>query len=221
LHIAQISRGINIKGEKMASLAKRDPKTDWLITPANAALLVIDYRPTQINSIKSRDHDELIKNIVMTAKLARAFKLPIVLSTVNVATTMNEDTIPPLKTVLADLPSYDRTSINAWEDREFVEAVKATGRKKLLIAALWTEACLTFPALDALREGYEVHPIVDAVAGTSQEAHDAALRRVEQAGAQPISFAQLACELQRDWNRQDTEPAFLDIMVEAGKFGHK
>jgi nicotinamidase-related amidase len=205
----------------MTSLAKRDSKTDWLITPENAALLVIDYQPTQINSIKSRDHDELTKNIVMTAKLARAFDLPVVLSTVNVATTLNQETVPPLKEVLAGLPSYDRTTINAWEDREFVEAVKATGRKKLLIAALWTEACLTFPALDALREGYEVYPIVDAVAGTSQEAHDAALRRVEQAGAQPISFAQLACELQRDWNSQDTEPAFLDIMVEAGKFTHK
>ncbi|MDR3125510.1 MAG: hydrolase [Candidatus Nomurabacteria bacterium] len=205
----------------MTSLPKRNGETDWLITPENAALLVIDYQPTQIKSVQSRDHDELTKNIVMTAKLARAFDLPIVLSTVNVATTMNQETIAPLKEVLSDLPSYDRTSINAWEDREFVEAVRATGRKKLLIAALWTEACLTFPTLDALHEGYEVYPIVDAVAGTSLEAHDAALRRVEQAGAQPISFAQLACELQRDWNRRDTEPAFLDIMLEAGKFGYK
>ncbi|MDR2063812.1 MAG: hydrolase [Candidatus Nomurabacteria bacterium] len=202
----------------MTSLPKRNAENDWLITPENAALLVIDYQPTQIKSVKSRDHDELVKNIVVTAKLAKAFGLPIVLSTVNVATTLNQDTVAPLKEVLADLPSYDRTSINAWEDREFVEAVRATGRKKLLIAALWTEACLTFPTLDALKEGYEVYPIVDAVAGTSQEAHDAALRRVEQAGASPISFAQLACELQRDWNRSATEPAFLDIMLEAGKF---
>jgi nicotinamidase-related amidase len=202
----------------MTSYSKRDPKTDWLITPENCALLVIDYQPTQITSVKSRDHDELVKNIVETAKLAKVFKLPIVLSTVNVATKINKETIPPLKEVLADLPSYDRTSINAWEDRDFVEAVEATGRKKLLIAALWTEACLTFPSLDAMRQGYEVYPIVDAVAGTTLEAHQAALRRVEQAGAQPISFAQLACELQRDWNRRDTEPAFLQLLLDTGKF---
>jgi nicotinamidase-related amidase len=192
-----------------------------LITPDNVALIVIDYQPVQVDNVKSRDKDELVKGIVTTAKLARAFDLPIVLSTVNVTSGVNADTIAPLKEVLSDLPSYDRTTINAWEDHEFLQAVEATGRKKLLIAALWTEACLTFPTLDALREGYQVYPIVDVVAGTSLEAHNAALRRVEQAGAQLISFAQLACELQRDWNRQSTEQAFVDVMREAGKFQNK
>ena len=114
--------------------------------------------------------------------------------------------------------SYDRTTINAWEDKEFYEAVKATNRRKLIMAALWTEACLTFPTLDALKEGYEVYPVVDAVGGTSKIAHETALRRVEQAGAQLTSLAQLACEVQRDWNRTDTVPDMVEILTEAGIF---
>ncbi len=118
--------------------------------------------------------------------------------------------------MLSKVETYDRTSINAWEDVEFVKAVKATGRKKLIMTALWTEACLTFPALDALREGYEVYPVVDAVGGTSVEAHQAALRRIEQAGGKPISWTQLLCELQRDWARKETVPQFIDLFIETG-----
>ena len=121
-----------------------------------------------------------------------------------------------LRRVLKDFPTYDRTSINAWEDVEFVKAVKATGRKKLIMTALWTEACLTFPTLDALREGFEVYPVVDAVGGTSVEAHQAALRRAEQAGAKPIGWTQLLCELQRDWQRKETVPAFMNLFIETG-----
>ena len=107
--------------------------------------------------------------------------MPIIHSTVNVKTGLNKPPIPQLSKVLKDYPTYDRTSINSWEDTEFKEAVKATGRRKLIMTALWTEACLTFPALDALAEGYEVYVVVDAVGGTSVAAHEAALRRIEQA----------------------------------------
>ena len=113
--------------------------------------------------------------------------------------------------MLGDGPVYDRTTINAWEDREFRKAVEDAGRRKLVMTALWTEACLTFPTLDALREGYEVYLVVDAVGGTSLTAHDAALRRMEQAGAKLISRAQLYCELQRDWNRAETVPGFMEV----------
>ena len=118
--------------------------------------------------------------------------------------------------LVKDLPSYDRTTINAWEDVEFLEAVKATKRKKLIMAALWTEACLLFPTLDALKEGYEVYPVVDAVAGTSIVAHDAALRRMEKAGAQPVSLMGLICEIQRDWARSETIPAMLGVLAGVG-----
>ncbi|MCL2484553.1 MAG: hydrolase [Endomicrobia bacterium] len=202
----------------MTSFPVRNPKEDWLITPQNAALVIIDYQPTQVQSINSMDRSQLVKNITVVAEIAKAFKLPVVLSTVNVQSGKNKETIHDLKAALGDIPSYDRTSINAWEDKEFYEAVKATGRKKLIMTALWTEACLTFPTIDALKEGYEVFPVVDAIGGTSKPAHETALRRAEQAGAQLISIAQLACELQRDWNRADTVPDFLKIMFEAGIF---
>lgn len=204
----------------MSSLPVRDPCTDALLTPENAILILIDYQPPQVNTIASMDRPTLINNVVTLAKIAKAYDLPIVLSTVNVTTGVNPDTIPQLREVLTDVPSIDRTSINSWEDREFVAAVKATGRNKLIMAALWTEACLTFPALDAIREGYEVFPVVDAIGGTSVTAHRAALRRVAQAGAQMTSWIQVLCELQRDWARKATVPAMVQIAIEhGGTFG--
>lgn len=200
----------------MASEPIRDPVNDHLLTPKNAALIVIDYQPVQVNSIASMDRQKLIDNIVGVAQIAMTYGLPIVHSTVNVKTGLNKPPIPQLRKVLDGIPTYDRTSINSWEDVEFVRAVEATGRKKLIMTALWTEACLTFPALDALREGYEVYVVVDAVGGTSIEAHDAALRRIEQAGAKMIGWTQLLCELQRDWARKDTVPAFMDLFVQIG-----
>jgi nicotinamidase-related amidase len=199
----------------MSSEARRDPVEDALLTPENAALVIIDYQPIQVNSIKSMDHQELVDNIVTLAKTARAYALPVVHSTVNVRTGKNEGPIRPLLEALASDQFYDRTTINAWEDVEFRRAVQATGRRKLVMAALWTEACLTFPTLDALRAGYEVFPVVDAVGGTSTVAHETALRRVEQAGAQLISIPQLLCELQRDWARAATVPAFVKLLFKS------
>jgi nicotinamidase-related amidase len=200
----------------MASLPIRDQKKDHLLTPENATLIIIDYQPVQVNSIASMDRQLLLNNIAGTASAAKLFKVPIVLSTVNVKTGFNKETVPQLKKHLNGVASYDRTSINAWEDKEFVEAVKATGRKKLIFTALWTEACLSFPVLDALKEGYEVYMVVDAVGGTSKEAHDAAIRRMEQAGAIAISVAQLFCELQRDWSRADTAKEFMNLFIQTG-----
>lgn len=195
----------------MTSAAIRDPAKDHLLTPKNAAFIVIDYQPIQVGSIRSMNQKELVFNIVHSAKAAVNYGLPIIHSTVNVATGKNKPPIPPLMEVLGAYPTYDRTSINSWEDVEFKKAVEATGRKKLIMAALWTEACLTFPALDAMKEGYEVYAVADAVGGTSLTAHEAALRRIEQAGAQLISKTQLYCELQRDWNRTATVPGFMDV----------
>ena len=200
----------------MASEPIRDPLKDELLTPQNAAFVIIDYQPVQVNSIASMDRQLLVNNIVGTAKAAVAYGLPIVHSTVNVKTGLNKPPIPQLRKVLGELPTYDRTTINSWEDVEFRKAVQATGRRKLVMTALWTEACLTFPALDALREGYEVYVVADAVGGTSVTAHEMALRRIEQAGGKMISVAQLFCELQRDWKRQDTVPAFINLFIETG-----
>jgi nicotinamidase-related amidase len=196
----------------MTSEPIRDPLADPLLTPANSALVVIDYQPSQIQTVASMDTDLLIRNIVSVARTATTYGLPIVLSTVNVANGQGH-TIPELAQVLADQVEIDRTQINAWEDVEFRQAVEATGRKKLIMTALWTEVCLAFPTLDALREGFEVYPVVDAVGGTSPEAHRAGLERTIQAGAQPISWVSLACELQRDWARLETVPEVVDIVL--------
>jgi len=196
----------------MTSEPTRDPLTDPLLTPSNSTLVVIDYQPSQIQTVQSMDTDLLVRNIVSVARTAKTYGLPIVLSTVNVANGQGR-TIPELAEILSDHVEIDRTQINAWEDVEFRNAVEATGRKKLIMTALWTEVCLTFPSLDALRAGYEVFPVVDAVGGTSLEAHRAGLERITKAGAQPISWVSLACELQRDWGRLATVPEVVDIVL--------
>jgi nicotinamidase-related amidase len=198
----------------MSSPAIRDQLKDQLLTPKNAALVIIDYQPIQVSSILSMDRRMLVENIVRVAKIGKAYGLPIIVSTVNVKTGVNKPTIPELQEVLAGIEQLDRTTINAWEDVEFTAAVRATGRKKLIMTALWTEACLTFPSLDALREGYDVYPVVDAVGGTSIEAHRAGLDRILQAGGRPTSWVQLICELQRDWNRKGTVKDFARILFD-------
>ena len=195
------------------STVVRDQLGDHLLTPKNAALLVIDYQPSQLAGVRSMDRDLLLKNVVSTAKIAKLFGLPIVHSTINVKTGRGQPTLPPLAEVLAGDPPIDRTTTNAWEDANFLDAVRATGRRKLLICALWTEICMAFPALDAMREGYEVYPVVDAIGGTSLEAHNAGLQRVVQAGAKPTSWVALAVELQRDWARLETVQEVVQIVL--------
>ncbi len=197
----------------MTSEPIRDPKFDHLLTPQNSAFIIIDFQPIQVSSIRSMDQKELVFNIVQTAKAAVNYKLPIVHSTVNIATGKNKPPIQPIQDVLGKFPTYDRTTINSWEDVEFKKAVLATGRRKLIMTALWTEACLAFPALDAMKEGFEVYVVADAVGGTSLAAHEAALRRIEQAGGKLISKTQLYCELQRDWARTETVPGFMEVFA--------
>lgn len=190
----------------------RDPLTDHLLTPQNAALVIIDFQPVQVGSIQSRPKRELVANITALARIAKLYELPVVLSTVNVKTGRNQPTIYQITNVLNGVETIDRTSINAWEDEDFVRAVKTTGRKKLIMAALWTEVCLVHPALDAIREGFEVYAAIDCVGGTSPEAHELGVQRLVQAGAKPVSWVQIICELQRDWNREKTTQGFADIL---------
>ena len=196
----------------MTSAPVRDPLADHLLTPENAAFLIIDYQPAQIGAVHSMDRALLLKNAVSTVRLIKTFGVPIVHSTVNVATGRGQPTLPELAGLLADDKPLDRTTVNAWEDIEVLQAVHATGRRKLILCALWTEICMAFTALDALREGYEVYPVVDAIGGTSPEAHRAGLDRVMQAGAQPIGWVSLAGELQRDWAR-DPSAATYEIVI--------
>jgi len=182
----------------------RDPKSDSLLTPQNAVLALIDYQPEQYAGVTSVAHGELLAHVTMLGRVATVFELPVVLSTVYVKHGMS-GTNPELLEALPGLPEIDRTSMNSWEDPDFREAVERTGRKKLVIAGLWTEVCVAFPTLDALRAGYEVYVVEDAIGGVSRVAHEAAMQRMIQAGAVPISVLGLACELQRDWGRPDAD----------------
>jgi nicotinamidase-related amidase len=187
----------------MTSAPVRDPIADHLLTPQNAAFLLIDFQPQQLTAVHSMDQALLVKNAVSTVRLVKTFGVPVVHSTVNVANGREQPTIPEIADLMPDDKPLDRTTINSWEDIEFVQAVHATGRRKLIFCALWTEMCMAFAALDAIREGYEVYPVTDAIGGTSPEAHRAGLDRVVQAGGQPITWVSLAGELLRDWARPE------------------
>ena len=180
----------------------RDPNTDSLLTPQNAVIAFIDYQREQYAGVRSVDHDELLAHATMLGRIASSFELPVVLSTVYVKHGMS-GTNAELREALPGVLEIDRTTMNSWEDAEFRAAVERTGRKKLILAGLWTEVCVAFPALDAMRAGYQVYVVVDAIGGVSRTAHESAMQRMVQAGVVPISVLGLACELQRDWGRPD------------------
>jgi nicotinamidase-related amidase len=182
----------------------RDPRTDSLLTPQNAVLALIDYQPDQYAGVASVKRDELLAHVTMLGRVATSFKLPVVLSTVYVKHGMS-GTNAELLEALPGVQEIDRTTMNSWEDPDFRSAVERTGRKKLIIAGLWTEVCVAFPTLDALRAGYEVYVVVDAIGGVSRVAHESAMQRMIQAGAVPITVLGLACELQRDWGRPEAD----------------
>ena len=162
----------------MTTETARDPKTDHLLTPENSALILIDYQPGLVDGIRSIQRDILVNNVVALAKTGKMFQMPIILSTVGVGAGYQEDTIPELQQILHDIQPIDRAKVNAWEQPEFRQAIEALGRKKLIVAALWTEVCLVFPALDMLAEGYQVYAVSDASGGTSVDAHERGMQRL-------------------------------------------
>ena len=172
-----------------------------LLTPENCLLLLIDHQPFQLANVNSHEPTMVINNATALAKIAKAYSIPTILTIVN--GDRGGKIFSQVQAVFPDQKPIDRTFINAWEDRRVVEAVKKTGRKKLVIAALWSEMCLAMPAIQAMGEGYDVYVVTDASGGVSPEAHDMAIRRLVAAGAQPITWLGMAGELQRDWARTD------------------
>lgn len=179
----------------------RDPKSDHLLTPENCVVVLIDYQPEQYRTVTSSSHEGIDLNVIALCKLATAYDLPVVVSTVGVDMGVNEGTAKHILAELPDVNEIDRTGVNAWEDEEFRKAIEATGRQKIVMAGLWTEVCLAFPTLDMLAEGYEVYPVADAVGGTSVTAHHQALERMRQAGAHPVTAISFGSELMRNWAR--------------------
>jgi nicotinamidase-related amidase len=187
---------------------------DALLTPQNSVLLLIDHQPFQFANLHSHEPTMIVNNVVGLAKTAKAFGVPTILTTV-----LEERgglLIKDLQAVFPEQKPINRTFINTWQDQSVVAAVKKTGRKKLLIAALWTEMCLAMPAIQAQGEGYDVFAVTDASGGVSVEAHDMAVRRMVQAGVTPVTWINVFGEWQRDWARTETLAAVAEVLVAHG-----
>src|SRR5882672_5602833 len=169
-------------------------------TSADCALVLIDFQKEMFQSIRSETGADLVElHVRLLARTAKAFNVPVVLSTVGVGAGFNRPTLPSILAELAGVPVIDRTSMNAFEDGAFSDAVKKTGRKRLIIAGLHTEICLTFASVQALKDGYDVMYVADAVGGRSQVAHSIAIARLAHAGAVPATALAVLTELFRDW----------------------
>jgi nicotinamidase-related amidase len=190
-----------------------------LLNPQNCAVIFIDHQPQMNFGVANIDRQTLVNNTLLLAKAAKIFKVPTVLTTVE-AVSFSGYMLPQLLDLFPGLEPIERSSMNSWEDAKFVTAVEKTGRKKLVMAALWTEVCLAFPAIQALEAGYEVYAVEDASGGTSVTAHNAALRRIEQAGAVPVTALQVLLEFQRDWARKETYNEVIAAVKEhCGAYG--
>lgn len=183
----------------------RDPLSDHLLTPENCAVVLIDYQPEQYRTITSATREEIDLNVIALCKLAVAYDIPVIVSTVAVGMGVNDGTAAEIMAELPGVKEIDRTGVNSWEDEDFRNAVKATGRRNIVMAGLWTEVCLTFPTLDMQAEGYHVYPVADAVGGISPVAHEQAIERMRAAGATPITAIQFGSELMRNWARESSD----------------
>jgi len=183
-----------------------------LLTPDNCVLILIDHQPFQVAGVRSHDTQTMINNVVGLAKTAKIFGVPTLLTTV--LEERGGYIIKQLQDVFPEQKPINRTFINTWQDERVVDWVKKTGRKKIIMAALWTEICLAMPAIQALGEGYEVYIVTDASGGVSVEAHEMAIMRMVHAGAVPLTWGVLSAELQRDWARTATASALAPLLVE-------
>jgi nicotinamidase-related amidase len=193
------------------------PKLEML-TPQNCAIALIDYQPAMYQGVQSHDRLTTFNNIHVLAKAAKLFHIPTVISTI-AKDSFSGPFMPEILELFPDQEVIDRTAMNAWLDAKFRAAVHATGRKKLVVAGLWTEACVTFPTLDLLNEGFEIYVPADACGDISLEAHNRAMDRIVQAGAIPITSFQYVFELQQDWARSETYEGVMDILRAHSPYG--
>ena len=184
-----------------------------LLTPANCAIIFLDQQPELLSSVANGDRQDLLENLQLLAKAAKLFGVPVILTAVE-SKGFSGEIAPQLLELFPDQKPIERSSMNAWDNPAFMAAVKNTGRRNFLLAALWSEACLTFPALQMLEEGYGVYAVKDASRGTSPAAQETALRRVEQAGGVTLTALQVLLEFQRDWARIEHDEEVMAIVRE-------
>ncbi len=189
-----------------------------LLTPKNCALTLIDFQPAMYFGVQSHDRLSIMHNSAVLAKGAKLFNIPTVLSTV-AKDSFSGSLSPEITSIFPNQKIIDRTSINAWVDSNFRKAIESTGRKKIVVAGLWTEACVLFPTLDMLKAGFEVYVSTDACGDISLEAHERSVQRLIQAGAVPITSLQFIFELQQDWARSETYNGVMEILKSESPYG--
>jgi nicotinamidase-related amidase len=189
--------------------AKRSEK--GLLTPDNCVVTLIDLQPQMLFGVANFDRQAIINNNVALSKAARVFDMPVVLSTVETKG-FSGNMWPQIQAIFPKQTPIERSTMNAWDDENFVAAVKKSGRKKIVLAGLWTETCVTLPTIQALHDGYEIYVVEDCCGDVSQLAHDNAMKRVVQAGAKPVTALSVMLEWQRDWAQKDTYDGVMDIV---------
>ena len=191
-----------------------------VLTPDNCQMIFIDQQPQMAFGVQSIDRQVLKNNVVGLAKSAKVFNIPTIITTVETES-FSGNTFPELLDVFPGKEILERTSMNSWDDQKVRDALKANGKKKVVVAGLWTEVCNNTFALCAMLEGdYEIYMVADASGGTSKEAHDYAMQRMIQAGVIPVTWQQVMLEWQRDWARKETYNAVMDIVREhSGAYG--
>ena len=195
----------------MASTNRPKLSEKGLLTPDNCALALIDLQPQMLFGVSNFDRQSIINFNVAIAKAARVFDIPVILTTVETKG-FSGYLWPQVQAVFPKQEPIERTTMNSWDDTNFVAAVKATGRKKLLLTGLWTETCVALPTIQAIHDGYEIYVVEDCCGDVSSLAHDNAMKRMIQAGAKPVTALSVMLELQRDWAHKDTYDAVSDIV---------
>ncbi|MDR0898031.1 MAG: hydrolase [Oscillospiraceae bacterium] len=190
-----------------------------LLDPNQCVMLIVDEQPQMFFGVENASRTRILNNVVALAKAAKVFGVPCILTTI-AAQTFSGPMTAKLLEVYPGVQPIDRTCINAWEDNNVRRAIDGTGRKKLIIAGLWTEACVTFPTLCAMQDGFDVYVVSDASGGATKEAHDMAMQRMIQSGAKPMTWQQVMLEFQRDWANLDTYDQVMTIVKDmSGAYG--
>ena len=190
-----------------------------LLTPDNCVVTLIDLQPQMLFGVSNFDRQSIINNNVALSKAARVFDVPVVLSTVETKG-FSGNMWPQIQAVFPKQTPIERTSMNSWDDENFVAAVRKSGRKKIVLAGLWTETCVALPTIQAIHDGYEIYVVEDCCGDVSQLAHDNVMKRVVQAGAKPVTALSVTLEWQRDWAHKDTYDAVMDIVkTHCGAYG--
>lgn len=201
-------------------MSKLNPRSEkGLLTPDNCVVAMIDLQPQMLFGVSNFDRQAVINNNMILAKAARIFGVPIIITTVE-TNNFSGKLWPQIASIFPNQPVIERTSMNSWDDTNFVAAIEATGKKKIVLSGLWTETCVALATIQAIHDGYDVHVVEDCCGDVSGLAHENAMRRAIQAGAKPLTALSTMLEWQRDWKERDTYDAVMDVVkTHCGAYG--